>query len=140
MPTELAAEVYSSHSHYEQQKRWKAIFHQVLEAYIDARSLPSLCAINYDDTQPNRKLNADAIHFITDVEHAVAKATSNDAELQQQWQLLVEGAETSGTSVARLAVKAGRIFDIRGLCPHIYFRTIKRGRADRHSCLSEAAA
>jgi hypothetical protein len=131
MQTELTPDVYKSHSQYEQQKRWRAIFHQVLEAYIDARSLPAICAINYDDSLPNRKLNADAIHFITDVEHAVAKAIGNDAELHKQWLLLVEGGQTSATAVAKLAVSAGRIFDCRGLLPHLYFRHIRKGRPDR---------
>lgn len=131
-PTELAPDVYRSHSHYENLKRWKAIFAHVLDVYIQTKNLPAICAVAYDDEQPpNRKLNADGIHYIADVEHAVEKATGDDTGLHKLWLRLVDGEEISSAAAARLAVKAGRIFDLRDLSPHLYFRQVKKGRKDR---------
>jgi hypothetical protein len=132
MQTEFAAEIYRSRNQYEQQKQWRTLFHRVLEAYIEARNLPAICAVVYDDEiPPNRKLSVHSIHFVTDIEHAIAKATGDDTGLRELWWRLVDGEELSSAAAARLAVKAGRIFDIRGLSPHLYFRNVKRGRKDR---------
>jgi hypothetical protein len=139
--TELNPNVYRSHTHYENLKRWKAIFAEVLNVYVQTKHLPAVVAITYDDElPPNRKLGADGIHYIADVELAVAKATGDDTGLRELWLRLVAGEELSSAATARLAVKAGRIFDIRGLAPQLYFRSIRRGRKDRRFVPSGEAA
>jgi hypothetical protein len=139
--TELAPGVYESRSHYQQHKRWQTIFKAVLQAYLEARSLPAICAINYDDSQPgNRKLNADAIHFITDIEHAAQKALKDEPELVEHWSRLCEGGEIPASALNRIGSRVGRIADQRGLSPHFYFRHIRKGRSDRRPPATGVAA
>lgn len=122
----INTEVSAPRAETEQQKRSR-VFHQVTQAYVDIRSLSPIVAVNYDDeAKPNRKLNADVIHFICDVESATRKALDNDANLLEQWDRLVY-QEAQVPNAAKIASRCGRMYQKRLLAPHEYFRHIKRG-------------
>ncbi|HKV92336.1 MAG TPA: hypothetical protein VJW20_07290 [Candidatus Angelobacter sp.] len=102
-------------------------FHQVASTYVRIRSLSPMAAVNIDDeSRPNLKLNAEAIHFAIDCERATAKALNNDPALLAQWQQLAEGT-TQVPDAAKITHRCGRIYEQRRLIPHRYFQRIKRG-------------
>jgi hypothetical protein len=119
--------------------KWRKTFWQVSDFYLDARNTPSLCAINYDETVPNRRMGANLIHFIVDCENATKKALDNDPELLERWQTIIE-KEKDVPGSASIISKCGRLYSIRKLIPSDYFRVIRKGRPGRGSALLATGA
>src|SRR3954465_7951294 len=126
-------EVYESHIHYEQQKRWRRIFDAVIDGYRDVLCASPLVASNPDDEVRARRLGPDLIHYKVDIENATRQALKN-VVLIKAWGKIVEGVDPVPAAVlAQLVSKCGRIYMARKLTPYDYFRIVKR-RATNRRC------
>jgi hypothetical protein len=116
---------YDLRAETEQRKRTR-IFYLVTQAYADIRSLSPIVAFSYDDEKTNRKLNADSIHFIADVESATRKALNDNPALIEQWERIIQ-QKRQVPNASSIVSRCGRLYQIRKLNPRDYFITIKRG-------------
>jgi hypothetical protein len=116
----------------ERHRKWGRIFNAVLDGYVAIRNLPVISAYSYDDEVPrNKTITCDYVHFVTDVENALNAAIGSDPTLYEAWLILVDGGTVTSGILSRLAIKAGRVFNERGLHPSKqYFKVIKKGRRD----------
>lgn len=118
--------IFESYSDFERQRGARRCFKQVVEAYVNARNTPPIVAISYDPSRRNHKLDAHTIHYLCDVENASRQALGKSRELFHQWQRLVRGEDVPNAN--SIITRCGRLYQARQLAPHLYFRTVKRGR------------
>src|SRR5260370_31900614 len=120
--------VFESYGDYRRQKREKSIFWRVAEAYRNTRQLSPVIAINLDPAGfVGRKLGADAIEYLCDIELASGQALNSPA-LYRQWLELVHGEEGEKLAPATKELnihRCARLYSLRGLLPHLYFRRIR---------------
>ncbi len=131
--------VFESYGDYRRQKREKSVFWRVVEAYRNTRQLSPVIspviAINPDHAGfVGRKLGADEIEYLWDVELAGKRAVNSPA-LYRQWLELVQGEEGENLAPATkelIVHRCARLYSLHGLLPRLYFRRI-RTKAGRGS-------
>jgi hypothetical protein len=120
---------FESHGAYQTQRDFRNYFWRVIKGYKDVCELSPLVAAVLDPNETPKKLGADGIIYICDIEIATRRALDNNYELLDQWQRLVNGENTPNS--ASIINKCGRMYCRRRLAPATYLRFVKKGRRDR---------
>jgi hypothetical protein len=138
---DLEVGVFESHSAYEEQRRWRGIFHVVVAAYRDVFSCSPVIASNPDETAKSRRLGPSLIEYKVDVLRQTRRALKSD-DLFEVWRRLVEEEDESISKavIAKIATACGKAYEKSGLEPIQYFRFFRKGRPDRRPITNEVAA
>jgi hypothetical protein len=91
----MESRVYRNFSSREVPDELKSLFRKVVRTYVLTKQLPVMSAKNYDLDSPSksRKVSADGIHFIADVERITEQALTglpDSKELQAAWFALAQ--------------------------------------------------
>jgi len=112
---------FRSRRHYERTEQNRQYFRSVADTYLQFSEYAPVVALNYDPIASSKKLTADIIHFLCDVEVATKKVLKTPEALEQ-WKALIEGGKLSPQLSASIVNRCARIYRLKGLAPYHYFR------------------